>query len=593
MPAMEGVPPSETNLARANAPTNRSEPRNAGDATADPRRSTGDFAADSRRTAGDFAADARRTTGERSVESRNAWDCADDPLHAAADRSTGDFVLDLHDAAAPAERHPKAHETGSAGNARSAEARSAGRRLPDLLPADAVRETAAYTLPTAEVRRLLDFDGPTPERSPFVWGVRAAALLAATAGPALVTAILLGKLSLPAAGLATLLAVGGCWAVLQGSFRRDPIVRAHAELSRLLAAERTAFEASRRAVEQGRDRIRTAHAAYENLRHRLENLREEIRDESIEEQARIRDAGRAQLEELARRRQELFAEQARFVDEWTRAAEAAETHFAERAAALEAESNAQLSYELHLHREAVLAERLKAVPIAGAAIAGIGPKLSAKLAESGIVTAAEALPDRLAAVAGFGPKKAQVLLAWREKLETSLRRELPLVLPDATLSAAQAAREGKLAELSDRQAEHAAERLRLREAAEARAAERFAQLDQAVRSVRERTRDGIEEIRRASEDWFRDRGPLLVEQASRRRCEYDAAIADTLAADSAASSTLARIERCRLRLARTPRFGQLEYALFCLTGRCPDGSPRVAALRRPLGVVPRPHSSAG
>ena len=76
-------------------------------------------------------------------------------------------------------------------------------------------------------------------------------------------------------------------------------------------------------------------------------------------------------------------------------------------------------------------DSLQRQPLARANISGIGPKLIERLAEVGVVTAAEVSRARLFRASGIGPKRAAALMQWRESIERKAHASMPKALPPA------------------------------------------------------------------------------------------------------------------------------------------------------------------
>lgn len=473
-------------------------------------------------------------------------------------------------------RSTEARPTASQAAAQSPEAAqsSAPAGAPHALSAPA----AAVIAPLLET---LTWNRPDPRRSVWLWGARISGLLLVAALPSLVTLAVLGRISYLTAGGALMLLAGAWAAVLHACYRNDPSARAGGELEVRLARERAAWEASRRSVWAGRDRIRDLKKKYDTLKSRFENLRQEVREESLVEQRKLREAGQRRLDELAARRRELVAERSRFLTDWETASTAAAAHFVQEEAALEARIETALAQRLESFRTEELARTLAAARLEEAEIAGIGPKLLAKLAAAGVHTAADCDSERLLSIEKFGPKKAQTLLDWRAGLEAAARDALPWVLPAETMVLERERFGAEAAELVSRKTEHEAERQRRRRQADTQIASRLERVDAAARDVRDQTRAAIDQTKRSSEDVFHLRGPQLVAEAEAVRDRYHEAIDAALLADDAAAAGARRVDQLREWLDETPRFTWQDYASLCILGRTPPCEPRVSFSRRP------------
>ena len=79
---------------------------------------------------------------------------------------------------------------------------------------------------------------------------------------------------------------------------------------------------------------------------------------------------------------------------------------------------------------------LKSASIDQAAIPGIGPRLTQRLAGYGITSAAD-VSNRIAQLPGFGVEKCHALLGWRSSVLANLERTKPSALPPEELEAIQ------------------------------------------------------------------------------------------------------------------------------------------------------------
>lgn len=74
---------------------------------------------------------------------------------------------------------------------------------------------------------------------------------------------------------------------------------------------------------------------------------------------------------------------------------------------------------------------LRATPIAGAKIEGVGSGMAGRLVAHGIRTAADVYQSRVAGVPGFGPQRVSAVLAWRAAVEAYARNTAPRALSAA------------------------------------------------------------------------------------------------------------------------------------------------------------------
>lgn len=94
-----------------------------------------------------------------------------------------------------------------------------------------------------------------------------------------------------------------------------------------------------------------------------------------------------------------------------------------------AQMNSELSSELARSQTAFIENFLKGFLLSNADIHGIGEKLTARLAHSGIRTAAEATFSRVIGIEGIGTQKGHAISGWRDGLVQRARSRQPSSLP--------------------------------------------------------------------------------------------------------------------------------------------------------------------
>lgn len=105
-----------------------------------------------------------------------------------------------------------------------------------------------------------------------------------------------------------------------------------------------------------------------------------------------------------------------------------------RLESLRSDHAAEIEHELTRLQDEFMHAGLRAVALDPAAIPGIGDVFSQRLAESGILTAADVTHQAVTAIPGFGESKALSLVRWRESLEAELRQRQPAALPAEMLT---------------------------------------------------------------------------------------------------------------------------------------------------------------
>lgn len=249
-------------------------------------------------------------------------------------------------------------------------------------------------------------------------------------------------------------------------------------------------------------RARRAAAAVREGEAALRHLRA-ARDRLDDAEARRRGALRARRRDCAEREKEALARLDREL-----------AAFDLRRQALGQEEARELAAALATLQGQFVERELARHALAGAAIPGVGPRLKLRLLVAGVRTAASFADVRVtptnggheaaitldgggsARVEGLGPQQARALLAWRDDLETRLRRAIPQSLPagrEAAIRARYAARRQALerqAAQAEQQADQRRDAIRQQHARERASLTRRARADRkaAVRARQEHDR---------------------------------------------------------------------------------------------------------
>jgi len=234
---------------------------------------------------------------------------------------------------------------------------------------------------------------------------------------------------LPALALVNAIVAICCSWVLVLRYRHDPIVLEKNELAQSRPPLTSALKGQEKKIASCEKDIKSCEESRLSTNSKTDS---EIRriDEALSKEAKvIKEKGDQSVKALRSMKTSLDSAE-------SSGTSAVNTRFPSQINALEktiagstAQMNSELSSELSRAQSAFVENFLKGFLLSSADIHGIGEKLTARLARSGIGTAAEATYSRVISVEGIGTQKGHAISGWRDGLVQRARARQPSSLP--------------------------------------------------------------------------------------------------------------------------------------------------------------------